>query len=472
MKELLFIIDFCDTLLRRSMYAVFRHIPGVMCFIAFMFITSCYQDVSDEESSADGKLKVITRSASSSALVYPIHVFAFDKDGVCRSEKILEQAGETVNMGLPEGDYHITAVSGLTGYTLQDTKSIKGTIAMKEGNFSPTPLSIGHADVSVKGSSSATIQMSLQVASLEMTVYEVPDSIEEVSVSIDSEYGKVALDGTLSDAKRTVITCEQNDDTWTTGRVYMLPGAGNSTGFSISVNDGQSVETYSYTYQALLKAGTPYILNGTFSSGFSFQGFIESSGWSDEIVLDFNFGPGIDESGGENNGGNGSGNQSVIEVDEIPEECSLWEGHVVAVVKDTADNVYDVLLISLAEWEKVSSAYSTTNPEEAFAIAESYNENGLDGWDIPTKDEAKTLKDKYNGAKSQFEEINTLFVENDGVELSEVDNGKNARYLCDESKSTYTFKSGSTSVSKAGATVKYHLRLVKRLRLRASSRQP
>lgn len=96
---------------------------------------------------------------------------------------------------------------------------------------------------------------------------------------------------------------------------------------------------------------------------------------------------------------------------------------------------YHVTLLSNNEWVNVPSAYATgDNALCAEHIAEQSTEAGDDGWNIPTKEQARLIHD--------------LCTDLNGAD----------RYLCNEG--LHTFSKSSTVISKAGAKKRYRLRLV------------
>ena len=417
-------------------------------------------------SSESGKLSVITRSATNNELRYPLRIFAFDENGQFKSEKVVNSSDESVKMNLAEGKYRLVAIAGSDGYDMPADIALSSYITARKGNFSNTELAIGRADVVVSGVSSATIQMSLQVACVDINLEGLAEDVSAVSVNISKQSRSVSFDGAFGTGENTTIECRCENGVWKTGKVYVFPSATSPTVVSISTTDDSGVHSYGYTYSTGLKAGQPYQLNGTFSSGVMVDGTIEYSGWKNETVIDFSFGPGINETGGETSGGSSSDNQTSAEisVSSIPKAGTVLNGHVVASVSNATATSADVMLLSLAEWNKVSSAVSETNPTEASSIASEYSEYGMSGWRVPTKEEATTLKSLYGGENLYI--INNVFESAGGTVVTATEeNGGNARYLCDSSKYTFTFNGSSSSITQAGATVKYRLRLVKTVRV-------
>ena len=450
----------------------FKSLPGVVSLISCLSLVGCYQEgPSDEfDSGKNSNLSVLTRSVTKGAIEYPLKIYAFDGNGVCKVSKIVESESDKVNIGLSPGTYRITAVAGYSGWEMPTKDNQNSKISTPEGNYSSSPLAMGHADVVVSGASTATLQVSMEVASVEIILNGLSDDVTNVYVSLARQYGNISLDGTLSEASNTVIDCLKKGDSWTTGTVFVLPGSSESTVLSITVVDDSGTQTFGYTYNSPLKPGVPYVLNGSFSTGFSFSGVIESIGWKNEVVLDFSFGPGINEASGTEENGNG-GNQNNEEkevVSKLPEAGSIWNGHVVANIGNATSTEADLLLLSLEEWNKVSSANSTTNASDAEGIASAYSEFGMTGWRIPTKEEATSIKNLYFG--NNIDSINEILQEADGDIMTKVeDNGSNARYLCENAFYTYalgmTNSGNSLSITQAGASTKYRLRLVKTVRV-------
>lgn len=82
------------------------------------------------------------------------------------------------------------------------------------------------------------------------------------------------------------------------------------------------------------------------------------------------------------------------------------------------------------------------------------------------------LKNTYYG--SNIVPLNQVIEQAGGKPIVQVDvKAKNVRYLCEDAIYTYSFATSSDgnslSVSKAGAKVKYHLRLVKTVHVRVGA---
>lgn len=181
-----------------------------------------------------------------------------------------------------------------------------------------------------------------------------------------------------------------------------------------------------------------------------------------------------DPSDGDTNGmGEGGEDAGAKQLVEQSDGTLLFpaDNHVIALTMHVGSTADNVLLVSLYEWHDVYSTYSSTNSTQALDIVGRYKEGGMTGWRMPSKEEAKKLRDTYNS-----------YPENSGIHLSDTLQSLNAkiaalggrtlraweskdgcpayRYLCSEADSSFSLKTGS-STTKAGTKTKYNLRLVK-----------
>lgn len=150
----------------------------------------------------------------------------------------------------------------------------------------------------------------------------------------------------------------------------------------------------------------------------------------------------------------------IIEVEAIPTPCTLWQGHIVALVEpingSSATPPFKegweglVTLLSLHEWSNLPSALHATNPTEASTLARGYQEYDLPHWRIPTATQAKALKAAYPAVTVP-----------EGLPLS-----PDARYLCEEGTKSFSFAPGTTISTAGTKATTYRLRLVKTLHLK------
>ncbi|MCQ2221501.1 MAG: FimB/Mfa2 family fimbrial subunit [Prevotella sp.] len=440
-----------------------KNIHLIIFALMTIFLASCEKiDMTETESegttdSAVKSLSIRTRSADASALPYPITLYAFDSNGKCKAQTTITEGvnREEPSFSLPRGQYSITAMHVPSSYPAQASSMEKTSmINMPSSNYATEPLYLGTAEVNLTSNNqTADITLNLKQAKLCISLTEVPADVTSISVTIGAPYTKLSIAGDHSEQKDITIQCSKADNKWTTGTVYTLPSTGNAVNFTFKLNakDG-SQTTYSYTYNGALNAGTPYNFEGKYSpkntpDEFALNSNINVGTWNATITKGFSFGPGASHE-----------NESMT-VTEFPKDGDVWNGHVVALADMIDSNTCNIMLISLEEWTNVYSANNAEKYSDAEDKAREYTEKGITGWRIPSKDEAKQLKEVY-GTESNFTFLNKQLESCNGAQLSLTDGSSNARYLCEDATYAFGFKSSST-ISAAGATVKYHLRLIK-----------
>ena len=418
-------------------------------------------DSTSTNSGAKKTLRIMTRANTSSTISYPVAIYAFDTDGRCQGDTVIQaEDDDNATLSLSKGTYRITALSLPTSYpSLGKVTTDETDIEMPSGGYASDALMLGSADVTLSSSSqTASILLGYRQTSLSFTLTDVPDDISKVSVSVGAPYTSMTLGGEYSSADVVSVPCTKSDGNWTTGTVYVCPTQNSQPVITVSMVKSNGEEnSYSYTYNAALKSSTPYIFNGSYSgnTGITLNANISAGEWNDAIVESFSFGPGAVVGG--------SGNNTEVKVSSFPADGEIWNGHVVAYADSTEDEC-DVVLVSLDEWTNIYSQYNTDHSTDAATIASEYEEEGLAGWTIPTKEEATMMRDIY-GVESNLTILNDNISQMGGTALSVVDSSsKNVRYLCEAATYTYNLKT-SSSVLAAGSTVKYRLRLVKKMKL-------
>lgn len=140
-------------------------------------------------------------------------------------------------------------------------------------------------------------------------------------------------------------------------------------------------------------------------------------------------------------------------VDRWPLQYECYDGHFVMFVDSLSENVAELTLLSLTDWNKIMSANSD-RPNEALDTATRYDEFGLDGWVIPSDSLARRMKSDLD-----IEAVNGKLGLMYGDDIQVTEGPSNARYLCNEATKSFSFAE-NTKISNAGAKTKYHLRLI------------
>lgn len=399
--------------------------------LAITALTACSHDVFDESQYMAHVVRLNAVSLDGE-LEYPITLYAYGQSGMMEKQTTLESAADDASFELLSGEHTVAAVSGSMDFT-------KG--------YTDSPLMIGKQVVEM-GKEDQTVALVLKyaVAQVDFTLTDVPENVENVSVTLKPLYGNVSPLAEYSGTATVELSCNKYDDgTWRTDTVYVLPTAGESTEITIShinSSDGgeKNVKVNTYVYPASLKASTPYHFKGSYQSGINFSKLsmtLSTEGWGDAEDVSFNFGPGAEEGDVMLDGD--------IYVTELPTACSVWDGHVVA----TIDEEGNALLFSLKEWSDITL-------EGDISFVATYTENSVAGWSIPTKEQASSLIEL---CRSSFSTLNTAIANAGGQKLQ---SKESRRYLCENLSMWYDLYSKRSDSSSSNTA--YYLRLVKAVR--------
>ena len=426
-----------------------------------MCVVSCrdqYVETTGVVNGQKGVVSVITRSTVE--MDYPVTLYAFySNTGKLAQSVVAEDEGDDLSMELAVGDYHLVAMAGTDGLTDVESPAGNKGIGFPESGLISSPVLMGSADISVvEQDQEARIEMTIQVASVDISLQDMPSDIVAVSVTLSTLYTDLTFYGEPSGASavRMTLNKDAEDGNWKAS-AYTLPGSSTKLTLSICMTDESGMSTtYGYTHETNLCAATPYRLVGSFKEGFSLSGVVTAAGWNDPVDIAFTFGQGAGNNpnngeggGGTVPGGNGDGNYSVT---EIPEAKSIWEGHFVAAVENKENNTAELLLLSLDEW-------TTEYSEIASVISQAtsnYSENGLADWQVPTVAELSGIIPSLS-MSGQIDRTNKTLTDNNGDRLC---NGE--KYLCDAGANF--LKMGDDAAAKAvTSSGSYHLRLVKKV---------
>lgn len=173
---------------------------------------------------------------------------------------------------------------------------------------------------------------------------------------------------------------------------------------------------------------------------------------------------------------------TLIHVTSFPVPCTLWQGHVVALVEPvpipatpSQTTEFCFTLLSKSEWSDLPSALNATNPDAALAIPPTYTEGTLKDWRIPTAAEAKAFRDAYSMSSASnhlpgsptFESLNDLLASITAPTIQAIDEkGNSVRYLCEGATRSFSFAPGTTISAAGTKSTTYRLRLVKTLHLK------
>lgn len=420
-------------------------------------------------------VKLVAKAIDNTDVAYPLTIYAFDTEGNNVTSTVINSKDDTsATLKLKKGRYHLTAVSLPSSYEpLSSVKDWNATFSMPKSGYATVPLMTGSADINVTSSDQiAHISLGYRQASLSVTINDVPSSVTSVDVTLSSAYTDMTLAADLSGKMMITVPCvkgtaSNNGATWSTGKFYILPSVNAQPSITISFSGGTTGDvSYSHTYNASLLAGTPYNFTATYKGKAEGGGGssdddvtintdISAGKWADEVKESFNFGPDVNKTESPSDP-----ESNVITVTILPGSGDIWNGHVVGFVNEISETEREVVLISIKEWEKISSAFSS-NANQAKEIAAQYEENGLSGWIIPTRNDGMALNRLYSYDNNRAL-INSALETCGGTGLIQMYGTSAVRYLCEDAEYTYSYK--SATITKAGEKTTYYLRLVKYLK--------
>lgn len=420
-------------------------------------------------------VKLVAKAIDNTDVAYPLTIYAFDTEGNYVTSTVINSKDDaSATLKLKKGRYHLTAVSLPSSYeSLSSVKDWNATFSMPKSGYATEPLMTGSADINVTSSDQiAHISLGYRQASLSVTINDVPSSVTSVDVTLSSAYTDMTLAADLSGKMMVTVPCvkgaaSNTGATWSTGKFYILPSVNAQPSITISFSGGTTGDvSYSHTYNASLLAGTPYNFTATYkgkaeggadpSEGdVTINADISAGKWADEVKEAFNFGPETVQPETPSNP-----ESNVITVTTLPGSGDIWNGHVVGFVNEISETEREIVLISTKEWEKISSAFSS-NANQAKEIAAQYEENGLSGWIIPTRNDGMALNRLYSYDNNRAL-INSALETCGGTGLIQMYGTSTVRYLCEDAEHTYSYK--SATITKAGEKTTYYLRLVKYLK--------
>ena len=444
---------------------------------AVSFLAGCSSPINEMEQPTDSSPRMVGVTTRSTAdISYPMTLYAFySKSGALAGTTTAFSADDILTLPLRLGSYHLVAMAGTEGLEKVTSPTADQSIGVPEEGYINSAIQMGGVDITVEDKDiSADLEMSYQVAQIDIELHDIPTDITAVNVSLSSLYSDMTFRGNLSGEQTISIPLEKvegEDDTWKSNTIYTLNGSSTQLTLSISMTNETSTKTYGYTHTNNLEAGTPYTFIGSYIEGFYLTGSVTSAGWNEPQKINFTFGVGAganedNEDNGEDNEDEGNNddtnNSQGIKDDDlpddtdasywvttIPEAISIWNGHFVGVATKSSDNTSaDLLLISLQEWE--------TTAANATTAWSGYSEGNIESWRIPTSEEMITIASwgKSNGNESKLTTVNSKLRSAAGNELANSQN-----YLCGDGDKYVQIS--NDKVQATASDVTYRLRLVR-----------
>lgn len=434
-------------------------LKGLFMMALTVFSVACQQLPEDEAEVSvpnEEPLGVKVRSAEGAEVVYPLHLYAFAEDGQLAASQVVESSDDKMSLSLKQGVFQIVAVSGSSkDYQLPKKPALDDVIVWVGSKGAETPLMIGRTEVNVENSGNpmAEITLSYMVASLGVKLQDVPANVANVQVTLLPLHSSLSLAGKYGGESQSVkVDCSSvSEGVWTSEKVYIFPGNGKETYFSITfkTTEGEEV-TYGYTYAGKPEANKHFNIKGSYKGEVIVGGSFDVQDWEGSIDVEFDFGASVESEDEENDGNADEGDGPDIDLTDAPEVGTIWNGSIVADWGEADETGVELLLMSLDEWEVV-----TSQVEE---VIDGYSVNGIADWRLPTYEEAKVLRARFSG--NALMELNELVKEYDSS-LYGLSDGEDERYLCDKDGKIYSFKFAAKSNITEAKSRPYYLRLVK-----------
>ena len=438
-------------------------LKSLMMALLMALSASCQQLPEDDGAVPESKeesLVVKVRSVEGEEVPYPLYLYAFTKEGELASSQTIADSEDKMAMELEQGEYQIVALSGDTrDYQWPNKPTLEDVIVWTSSDGANTPLMVGRELVKVSHTQEAQteITLSYMVASLGVKLKDVPKNVTDVQVTLLPLHSSLSFTGNYGgDSQSVKVGCTlSSDGIWRSEKVYIFPGNGKETYFSISFKTEEGDEvTYGYTYEGKPEVNHHFNVTGSYKGAVIVGGSFDVQDWEGSIDVEFDFGASVESEDEEADNPDEDEEEQEVDLTGVPEVGTIWDGCIVADWGEADETGVEVLLLSLDEWVATVSQVAD--------VMEGYSVNGISGWRLPNYEEAKVLRARFSG--NALIELNELIKDYD-PDLYGLSDGKDERYLCDKGGVIYSFKFAMNSnITEAKSRV-YYLRLVKSYRI-------
>ena len=438
-------------------------LKSLMMALLVVFSASCQQLPEDDGAVPESKeesLLVKVRSVEGEEVPYPLYLYAFTKEGKLASSQTIADSEDKMAMELEQGGYQIVALSGDTrDYQWPNKPTLEDMIVWTNSDGANTPLMMGRELVKVSHTqeAQAEITLSYMVASLGVKLKDVPKNVTDVQVTLLPLHSSLSFTGNYGgDSQSVKVGCTlSSDGIWRSEKVYIFPGNGKETYFSISFKTEEGDEvTYGYTYEGKPEVNHHFNVSGSYKGAVIVGGSFDVQDWEGSIDVEFDFGASVESEDEEADNPDEDEEEQGADLTNVPEVGTIWNGCIVADWGEADETGVEVLLLSLDEWVATVSQVAD--------VMEGYSVNGISDWRLPNYEEAKVLRARFSG--NALIELNELIKGYD-PDLYGLSDGKDERYLCDKNGVIYSFKFAMNSnITEAKSRI-YYLRLVKSYRI-------
>ena len=250
----------------------------------------------------NGEVRVSTRGDTDTPLQTRLYIF--NEAGLCIQLLAPDDHEQFVTTSLTTGTYDLYGMGSdeLSNFILptvdEATPTTEITVAAGRQR---SDLLIGHEQITLEDGDRENINIQLErkvTHVTSMTIHEVPDDVEQVSVAIHPMYRKLLLNGSLDDPTGT-YTVHLNDlgaGDWQAAPDEMILPSKKKPTITITFTKGETTKSYTYTAAQAINANTNVTLDGTFvgQKGIVLTATMTPQTWEttpQDITFDFDENP-------------------------------------------------------------------------------------------------------------------------------------------------------------------------------------
>ena len=272
-----------------------------MC--GMLTLSSCSEEVfnsavPEPAESGEGQLRIVTRGDVETPLQTRLYIF--NAAGQCIQLLSPDDHEQFVTTSLMAGTYDLCGIGSkdFSNFVLPTVEEATPTTEVIVATGKQRgDLLIGHKQITLEDGDRENIDIQLERKVTHVTsivIHEVPNDVEQVSVSITPMYRKLLLNGTLEDptGTYTVNLTDLGSGDWEAAPDEMiLPSDGHPT-ITITFTKNETPKSYTYTAAQSINANTNVTLEGTFvgQKGIVLTATMTPQSWNStpqDITFDF-----------------------------------------------------------------------------------------------------------------------------------------------------------------------------------------
>ena len=274
---------------------------AAMC--GMLTLSSCSEEVfnsavPEPAESGEGQLRIVTRGDVETPLQTRLYIF--NDAGQCIQLLSPDEHEQFVTTSLTAGTYDLCGIGSkdFSNFVLPTVEEATPTTEVIVATGKQRgDLLIGHEQITLEDGDRENIDIQLERKVTHITsivIHEVPNDVEQVSVSITPMYRKLLLNGTLEDptGTYTVNLTDLGSGDWEAAPDEMiLPSDGHPT-ITINFTKNETPKSYTYTAAQSINANTNVTLEGTFvgQKGIVLTATMTPQSWNStpqDITFDF-----------------------------------------------------------------------------------------------------------------------------------------------------------------------------------------